>query len=76
MLDLTEVDDVEALDGREIRVEGGAGRIELLVPDDMDVRVIGRVDGPGAITLFGEQRGRDRDQLPRHATKPDPTPPA
>jgi phage shock protein PspC (stress-responsive transcriptional regulator) len=57
VLDLTEVDDLEALDGREIRVEGGAGRIELLVPDDMDVTVNGRIDGPGAITLFGEQRG-------------------
>ena len=57
VLDLTEVDDVEALDGREISVEGGAGRIELLVPADMDVAVNGRIDGPGAITLFGEQRG-------------------
>ena len=57
VLDLTEVDDVEALDGRQISVEGGAGRIELLVPEDMDVRVTGRVDGPGAITLFGEQEG-------------------
>jgi phage shock protein PspC (stress-responsive transcriptional regulator) len=56
-LDLTKVDDVEALDGRQISVEGGAGRIELLVPDEMDVRVTGRVDGPGAITLFGEQEG-------------------
>ncbi len=57
VLDLTGVDDVEALDGRQISVEGGAGRIELLVPDEMDVRVTGRVDGPGAITLFGEQEG-------------------
>jgi phage shock protein PspC (stress-responsive transcriptional regulator) len=57
VLDLTEVDDVEALDGRQISVEGGAGRIELLVPKEMDVRVTGRIDGPGAITLFGEQEG-------------------
>ncbi|MGH3334412.1 MAG: PspC domain-containing protein [Nocardioides sp.] len=57
VLDLTEVDDVEALDGRQISVEGGAGRIELLVPEDMNVRVIGRIDGPGAITLFGQQEG-------------------
>jgi phage shock protein PspC (stress-responsive transcriptional regulator) len=56
-LDLTQVDDVEALDGRRISVDGGAGRIELLVPDEMDVTVNGRIDGPGAITLFGEQRG-------------------
>ena len=57
VLDLTGVDDVEALDGRQISVEGGAGRIELLVPQDMDVRVTGEVGGPGAITLFGEQQG-------------------
>jgi phage shock protein PspC (stress-responsive transcriptional regulator) len=56
-LDLTQVDDVEALDGRQISVDGGAGRIELLVPEEMDVTVNGRIDGPGAITLFGEQRG-------------------
>jgi phage shock protein PspC (stress-responsive transcriptional regulator) len=57
VLDLSEVDDVEALDGRQISVEGGAGSIDLIVPDDMDVTVTGRIDGPGAITLFGEQEG-------------------
>jgi phage shock protein PspC (stress-responsive transcriptional regulator) len=57
VLDLSEVDDVEALDGRTISVEGGAGRIELIVPDDMDVDVSGQVGGPGAVTLFGEQQG-------------------
>jgi Cell wall-active antibiotics response 4TMS YvqF/PspC domain len=57
VLDLTEVRDPEELDGRQIRVEGGAGRIELLVPEDMSVEVDGEVGGPGAITLFGNQRG-------------------
>ena len=57
VLDLSEVDDVEALDGRQISVEGGAGSIDLIVPEDMDVLVTGRIDGPGAITLFGEQEG-------------------
>ena len=72
VLDLTEVDDVEALDGRQISVEGGAGRIELLVPDDVDVRVIGRVDGPGAITLFGEQRGGiETSSRAHHEAGPD-----
>jgi phage shock protein PspC (stress-responsive transcriptional regulator) len=56
-LDLSQVDDIEALDGRSIRVEGGAGQIDLIVPDGMDVDVSGRVGGPGAVTLFGEQRG-------------------
>ncbi|HET7196636.1 MAG TPA: PspC domain-containing protein [Nocardioides sp.] len=57
VLDLSRIEDVEALDGHDIRVEGGAGRIELIVPDDMDVRVHGEVGGPGAITLFGQQQG-------------------
>jgi phage shock protein PspC (stress-responsive transcriptional regulator) len=57
VLDLTQVRDPEELDGRNIRVEGGAGRIDLIVPDAMDVRVHGQVGGPGAITLFGQQQG-------------------
>ena len=57
VLDLSEVDDIEALDGRQISVEGGAGSIDLIVPEDMDVLVTSRIDGPGAITLFGEQEG-------------------
>jgi phage shock protein PspC (stress-responsive transcriptional regulator)/FtsH-binding integral membrane protein len=56
-LDLSEVDNIEALDGRNIRVEGGAGQIDLIVPDGMDVDVSGQVGGPGAVTLFGQQRG-------------------
>jgi len=57
VLDLSRVDNVESLDGRDIRVEGGAGRIELIVPEEMDVRVHGEVGGPGAITLFGQEQG-------------------
>lgn len=56
-LDLSQIDDVEALDGRSIRVEGGAGQIDLIVPDEMDVRVHGQVGGPGAISLFGQAQG-------------------
>lgn len=56
-LDLSRVDDIEGLDGRNIRVEGGAGQIDLIVPDGMDVDVSGQVGGPGAVTLFGQQRG-------------------
>jgi phage shock protein PspC (stress-responsive transcriptional regulator) len=56
-LDLSQVANIEALDGRNIRVEGGAGAIDLVVPDGMDVDVSGQVGGPGAVTLFGQQRG-------------------
>ncbi|HEX8780000.1 MAG TPA: PspC domain-containing protein, partial [Nocardioides sp.] len=35
VLDLSRVDDVEDLDGREVEVHGGVGDIEVIVPDDM-----------------------------------------
>jgi phage shock protein PspC (stress-responsive transcriptional regulator)/xanthosine utilization system XapX-like protein len=55
-LDLTELRDPEALDGRTIRIDGGAGRIEVIVPDDLDVTVDAQLDGPGSVWLFGLQR--------------------
>jgi hypothetical protein len=39
LLDLSGVDDVEALDGRDIAIDGVGGRVEVLVPDGMDVDV-------------------------------------
>ena len=38
-LDLTDVQDLEALDGRTIDVEAGVGQIEVIVPDGIDVDV-------------------------------------
>ena len=38
-LDLSDVSDVEALDGRDIAIDGVGGRIEVIVPDGMDVDV-------------------------------------
>jgi hypothetical protein len=64
-LDLTEVSDLEALDGRDIRVEGGVGQIELVLPDGLDVTVGGEVGGPGSVYLFGDQRGGIDNQLTR-----------
>jgi hypothetical protein len=52
-LDLTRVSDPQALDGRTIEIEGGAGSIDVFVPDDMDVDIEARVGGPGSIELFG-----------------------
>jgi phage shock protein PspC (stress-responsive transcriptional regulator) len=57
VLDLSEVEDVDGLDGRTIRVEGGVGRIEVIVPDDLGADVEADVDGPGHIELFGVERG-------------------
>jgi phage shock protein PspC (stress-responsive transcriptional regulator) len=52
-LNLVRVTDPQALDGRTIRIEGGAGSIDVIVPDDMDVDVEAQVGGPGSIQLFG-----------------------
>lgn len=38
-LDLSGVTDIEALDGRDIAIDGVGGRLEVVVPDGMDVGV-------------------------------------
>lgn len=53
VVDLTAISDPSALSGRTVRIEGGAGRIEVIVPDDWDVRADATLDGPGTISLFG-----------------------
>jgi phage shock protein PspC (stress-responsive transcriptional regulator) len=57
VLDLTRLSDPEALDDRTIRVSGDVGELDVIVPDDMDVTVDAAVDGPGGITLFGNDSG-------------------
>lgn len=39
LLDLSGVGDVDALDGRDIAIDGVGGRVEVVVPDGMDVAV-------------------------------------
>ncbi|CUR60982.1 putative stress-responsive transcriptional regulator (modular protein) [metagenome] len=39
LLDLSAISDVDALDGRDITIDGVGGRIEVVVPDGMDVDV-------------------------------------
>ena len=56
VLDLTGLDDVEELDGRTLDLEGGVGRIEVIVPDGVEVTVDAEVGGPGSIRLFGQVR--------------------
>ncbi len=56
-LDLTELRDPEALNGRTIEVTGDIGELVVRVPADMDVRANANVDGPGALTLFGHDSG-------------------
>lgn len=55
ILDLTEVEDLEELDGRTIDLDANFGRIEVVVPDGLDVEVDASVDGAGETRLFGER---------------------
>ncbi len=53
-LDLSGVSDVEELDGRDITVEGVGGRVEVVVPDGMDVDVRTQVVG-GQSSVFDQR---------------------
>ena len=61
-LDLTGVVDASELDGRTVELDVGLGRIEVTVPDDIDVVV--RSDlGAGDSTIFGEQSSGGTDTV-------------
>ena len=58
VLDLTEVEDLEMLDGRVLDIAVQVGRIEVVVPEEgLTVEASARIGGPGEITVFGEERG-------------------
>ena len=57
VVDLSDVGNVAALDGRTISVSGDAGRIEVVVPDEADVEVEATMEGPGGYDLFGTRGG-------------------
>lgn len=58
VLDLTEVADLEELDGRVLDIAVQVGRIEVVVPEEgLTVEASARIGGPGEITVFGEERG-------------------
>jgi phage shock protein PspC (stress-responsive transcriptional regulator) len=54
-LDLTEVDDLDELDGRRLDVRLGAGLLRVVVPDDLGVEATAEV-GLGSAELLGRQR--------------------
>ena len=54
-LDLSDVSDVEALDGRDIAIDGVGGRVEVIVPRGMDVSIETQV-------VAGDSRVFDRRQ--------------
>lgn len=57
ILDLTDVSDLESLDGRTITLDGTAGQLRVLVPEDLAVRVYADLDWWGNINLFGQEHG-------------------
>jgi hypothetical protein len=66
VLDLTQVSDPEALDGRRIELDTGAGRIEVRLPEGLDVDVQAQV-GLGDADVFGEtQDGGGIDLTAQH----------
>ncbi|MBS4753527.1 PspC domain-containing protein [Nocardioides sp. zg-ZUI104] len=60
-VDLSEVRDLEALDGSTLRLDVRVGKVEVVVPDrGLTVRASGDV-GLGEVKLFGE-KDQDRDE--------------
>ncbi len=57
VIDLREVADLQNLDGRTLEVEGGIGRIEIILPEGLTAIVHADVDGPGNIKVFDFERG-------------------
>jgi phage shock protein PspC (stress-responsive transcriptional regulator) len=55
-LDLTQVSDPAALDGRTVHVDGRVGHLVVIVPaTGLDVRADATIDGAGETVLFGTQ---------------------
>lgn len=57
ILDLTDVADLDQLDGRTIELTGDIGSIEVVVPDDLDVEADVSIDGPGGYEVFDRDGG-------------------
>ncbi|WP_370246724.1 PspC domain-containing protein [Nocardioides sp.] len=59
-LDLTDVVDPSALAGRTVEAHVGVGRLRVLVPPGLDVRIVSSVE-VGDHRVFGEDRGNELD---------------
>lgn len=57
VLDLTQVSDLGSLDGRSIRVDGNAGRIQVIVPRDLTVDLNADISFAGGITVGDNNDG-------------------
>jgi phage shock protein PspC (stress-responsive transcriptional regulator) len=56
-LDLSNIRDVERLDGRSVEVEANAGELVVILPENLDVEIEADVAVAGEITVLGETRG-------------------
>lgn len=57
LVDLSHVADPARLDGRQIRITGGAAQLVVVVPEDMDVAAEAVIDGPGEAIVFNQRDG-------------------
>jgi hypothetical protein len=57
VLDLTEVRDLQDLDGREINLDGNVGHLDVRVPAGVTVVANTHVTGIGGINAFGRDGG-------------------
>ena len=56
VLDLTRVEDLESLDGRDLVLDVGVGSVEVVVPEGLSVDAEVVVGGVGHLWLFDEER--------------------
>ncbi len=66
VIDLREIDDLDALDGRTLDLEAHVGHIEVIVPRrGLDVEAATTIDGGGESVLFGDRVDGAGDGEPR-----------
>ena len=63
VVDLSEIGNPKALDGREVVVTGNVGHLEIRVPDDVTVVANTHVTGVGGMNVFGKDGGGIDTQL-------------
>ncbi|KQW46078.1 hypothetical protein ASC77_19495 [Nocardioides sp. Root1257] len=54
-IDLSQVSDIDNLDGRTITVDGHVGTIDVTLPPGLRADIDATIDGPGDIKLFGAE---------------------
>lgn len=63
VVDLSDIRDLEALDGRNLDIQAAFGDIQVIVPDGVDVNVDSNISLGGDITVDGVQRNGNSPQL-------------